>query len=939
MGRIALSGRLLRRFASIRPGWAAAAKLALIAAIAALTWTGDFTRLQDVINDGRFSLVQRNVTGQMLLVDIDEPSIKALGAWPWSRAVHAAIVDKLVRLGASEIAFDVDFSSPSNTGGDAAFEDALKRADGSIILAAFRQVERSPLGKSIILESRPLPRFAAAAWEGSVNVLPDPDGLLRRLQPGGLFASGPMPSLSALVASRSGYREQTFSIDYGIDYRQLVHLSVRDLLLGTVDPSLVRDRKVIVGASAVELRDLFHVPRFGFIPGSAVQAMAAESILQDRTLSPPDLRLSLIFTVGVVALFAFLMRRLSLPAALGACAAAVATIEIIALWVQASWPVMPFTTPVDTGVLGCAAIMVADEVVARRVKLLASRRNAARLRSMLDRVIADNFAGIVIVDGDGRICATSAAAGTILAIDLKADRALSFEALPASLSALVAQALAALRAGRTKASVSCELSIARDAMPPVLLDCVTTVSQVVEGSSRTGASEHAVCLTFRDITAEREAHDRLARIARIDALSGLASRPVLIAAVDERQGKDAPGASGLIFFDIDRFKLVNDRLGHRAGDDIIRAVAARLMSVVAPEDVSARLGGDEFAVVVDRTTPAAVEAFAEALVQELTGVYEIGSFRTAVSLSMGLAFFDGAGTAEMMTRVDAALEAAKAAGGARLRRFDAEMAREAEDSDRLAHDLRIALELGEFEVVYQRQVDAMSERIIGVEALVRWRHPERGYISPARFIPVAERTGLIEPIGAWVLSTACREAMTWPEPIKVSVNLSAVQLAQVHLADLVLKALRDSGLPPERLDLELTESLMMDDDNVVRTTLGRLRAAGAKVSLDDFGTGYSSLSYLNRFAIDKVKIDQSFVRSLMDVSSTAAIVRAVITLAREIGLRVNAEGVETIEQLRTLQALGCDEVQGYLHGRPEPSAAIAASLFGQNQSPAVPTAA
>jgi EAL domain-containing protein (putative c-di-GMP-specific phosphodiesterase class I) len=242
-------------------------------------------------------------------------------------------------------------------------------------------------------------------------------------------------------------------------------------------------------------------------------------------------------------------------------------------------------------------------------------------------------------------------------------------------------------------------------------------------------------------------------------------------------------------------------------------------------------------------------------------------------------------------------------------------------------------------VVYQRQVDAVTERIIGVEALVRWRHPERGYVAPSRFIPIAERTGLIELIGIFVLTTACRDAVAWPVPIKVSVNLSAVQLARTHLADQILATLSETGLRPDRLDLELTESLLLDDDDAATATLARLRAAGAKVSLDDFGTGYSSLSYLNRFAIDKVKIDQSFVRNLMTEPSAAAIIRAVVGLARDIGLRVNVEGVETLEQLRVVQQLGCDEVQGYFHGRPEPAAAIRASLLQQNSPPPVRSAA
>ena len=428
-------------------------------------------------------------------------------------------------------------------------------------------------------------------------------------------------------------------------------------------------------------------------------------------------------------------------------------------------------------------------------------------------------------------------------------------------------------------------------------------------------------------------------MARVDALSGLANRSVLIEAVEERVERSRECHGGLVFFDVDRFKLVNDRLGHSTGDALLRAVAERLRALVKPGDVAARLGGDEFAVVLERSSRREIEAWATELARKVTGTYAIGIYQPSVTVSLGLAFFEHRTATEMMSATDAALDAAKGAGGSCVRLYDATIANEIAETACLAQDLRAALEQGTFEVAYQRQVDATSERIIGVEALARWNHPKHGYISPARFIPIAERTGLIEPIGTFVLAAACRDAVAWPEPIKVSVNLSAVQLARADLADLILATLDQTGLSPDRLDLEITESLLLDDDVVVSATLRRLRGAGIKVSLDDFGTGYSSLSYLNRFAIDKVKIDQSFVRNLATVPSAASIIRAVVGLARDIGLRVNVEGVETVEQFRLVRQLGCDEIQGFLHGKPEPASAIEASLLRQTVDTRAPTLA
>ena len=909
-----------------RVGRVIGVRFLLFLTISGLFATGCLDRWQRAIEDTRFSVATRGATGQLLLVDIDEPSIKALGTWPWSRATHAAIVDRLTELGAAEIAFDVDFSSPSHDGdGDAAFAKALQRADDSVILAALQQEVRTGTGASVLMESRPLPAFAAHSWEASVNLRPDRDGKVRELRRGQRFGSTTLPSLSALVATESGRLDGAFRIDYGIDYGQLSHVSVSDLLHGALDASLVRDRKVIVGASAVELRDIFQVPRFGFIAGSAVQAMAAESILQKRTLEPVGVKPTLLLSLVLLGFVAWLVRRLDTGAALLACSGLALLTEACATAIQAVWPIIPITAAFHAGVLGLAAVIVLEEIISRRRKLIAARRGENRLRTILDRVVADNFAGIVVVDQAGQVCASSFAAGKMLGCKPDGFLNRSYrDVLPLPLSQLITRALADLQSERDGESETCEVIVSRPDQHSLLLDCVVTVSDLVDA----GQSHRLICLTFRDITEERDARERLLLSARTDALSGLPNRSVLLAAIEERVGSPIAGCFSLIFFDIDRFKYINDRLGHEPGDALLRAVAQRLRQSLAETDVAARLGGDEFAVLVHRTNTAVVEGFAADLALQLGGTYDLGAFQPSITVSLGVAFLEDQTTSELMSCADAALRAAKATGGDAVRTYDAAMAREAADKERIAQDLRLALQRHELEVVYQRQVDAVTERIIGVEALVRWRHPERGYIPPTLFVPIAERTGLIEPIGAWVLAKACEDAVAWCEPIKVSVNLSAVQLARASLADLVFATLDRTGLDPKRLDLELTESLLQENDDVVLATLGRLRAAEIKISLDDFGTGYSSLSYLNRFAIDKVKIDRSFVQNL-HVPATAAIVRAVVGMAHEIGLRVNAEGVETREELVLLQRLGCHEIQGYLHGRPDSWAEIEASLMRQ----------
>ena len=895
--------------------------------------TGLLQPFQQWVGDARFHLLQRSPTGQVALVDIDARSIAALGVWPWGRAVHGRIVDELRTLGVADIAFDVDFSSRSAPDGDAAFEDALKRAGGSVILAAFRQnaSAHEAAGAAAEVVNRPLPRFAQNAWEGSVNVRLDPDGRIRRFDRGDTFGSEVVPSLAGLLGA--GGDDPTgapFGIDYGIAANRFDHVSVDDLLNHRVEPGRLSGKKVIVGGTAIELRDYFAVPRFGMLPGPLVQALAADSLLQNRALAVPPTIVSVVLAAVVLAMATLLFGRLPYKPFLACCAVLAATVEAGAVLVQRALPVEPVTAPVHAGLLLFALGVVLLEIRTRRTHLLASRRDTARLQLILDRVVADNFAGIVVVDRGGLLRAVSAAAWRILATEPATVLGQPCaEVLPAALLPPLEDALRDARRGVVEPQSGREVEIVDARGNALILDCVTTIS-AVPASRQSGPELMAVCLTFQDITAKRQAERRLAEMARTDSLTGLSNRHVFLERLQALAATDTAFCRAVIFFDLDRFKLVNDRLGHTVGDALLREVADRLATALAPGDVAARLGGDEFALLVARPSEQGVRGLADALVSQVGGTFTCEGYRMSVGVSVGLAFFADAGQdGEVMRDADAALQAAKMAGGDRVGVFDLALRRAIEDGKKLEQDLREALLLGSFQVFYQRQVNLATEIVTGVEALVRWRHAERGFVSPALFIPVAERTGLIDQIGDFVLRRACADAAQWPLPIKVSVNLSAVQLAKAGLAGSVLDALASSGLSPDRLDLEMTESMLMEQDGHAGRTLATLRGQGISVSLDDFGTGYSSLSYLKTFPIDKIKIDQSFVRDLPGNAASAAIIQAVVGLARSLGLRVNAEGVETPGQMALLRQLGCDEVQGFLHGRPEPSAAIVASLEQQ----------
>jgi diguanylate cyclase (GGDEF)-like protein/PAS domain S-box-containing protein len=435
-----------------------------------------------------------------------------------------------------------------------------------------------------------------------------------------------------------------------------------------------------------------------------------------------------------------------------------------------------------------------------------------------------------------------------------------------------------------------------------------------------------------DITERRQAEARIAYMAHHDGLTDLPNRELF----QERLklalagGRPGSGRIAVLCVDLDLFKNVNDSFGHPVGDRLLRLVAERLRSHVLGNNLVARLGGDEFAVILTNVvSPNEASDHAARLIKALSDDYVIDGIEVVIGASVGIALSPGDGetSEELMRNADMALYRAKSDGGGVHRFFEREMDRQAQKRRDMELDLRRAFANGEFELHYQPLVDIVADRISGFESLLRWRHPQRGMISPADFIPVAEDIGLIVALGEWVLREACTEAAKWPADVKVAVNLSPVQFRSRNLVQVVISALAHSGLSPRRLELEITESLFLAETEANLAILHQLRELGVSISMDDFGTGYSSLSYLRSFPFDKIKIDRSFVKDLAQRSDCVAIVRAISGLGRSLNITTTAEGVETVDQLDWLRAEGCNEVQGFLFSPARPADEVEALLF------------
>ncbi len=442
-----------------------------------------------------------------------------------------------------------------------------------------------------------------------------------------------------------------------------------------------------------------------------------------------------------------------------------------------------------------------------------------------------------------------------------------------------------------------------------------------------GRLTELVCVS-RDVTARKAAELQLAHQAMHDALTGLPNRALFLDRLDHalrRRTRRGTGVLAVLFLDVDRFKVINDSLGHDAGDRLLVDVAGRLDAALRPADTVARFGGDEFTILCEDV---AGELEAVAIAQRVIDLFEepfdVDGRELFLTTSVGVALAAGSRPAprrpeDLIRDADAAMYRAKERGKARYELYDAAMREQALRRLELENALRRAIRRDELRLHLQPQIAVTGGALVGFEALVRWQHPERGLLGPAEFIPLAEETGLIVPIGEWVLRRACEEAARWaPGELLVSVNVSARQLAQADFVDVVASALRDSGLTPGSLCLELTESAVIESGPATLTTLHGLKALGVRLAIDDFGTGWSSLGHLRRFPLDLLKLDRSFVSGLGTAPQDTSIAAAIISLAHALGLTTVAEGIETDEQLAMLTSLGCDLGQGYLIGRPAP---------------------
>ncbi|MCJ2011801.1 putative bifunctional diguanylate cyclase/phosphodiesterase [Methylobacterium sp. J-076] len=531
--------------------------------------------------------------------------------------------------------------------------------------------------------------------------------------------------------------------------------------------------------------------------------------------------------------------------------------------------------------------------------------------------------GLLMIDAAGRVIASTAPA-------LRLFTELKLEPTTAPSTRQLLHALCA-GTGQPRSEVFQSLRQARDLRVAVSFE-VAGHGQTLHIELQPVGDDWVA--TVEDVSRRKASEARADEMARQDPLTGLPNRLLLRERLShalarlERNGE----ACALLLVDLDRFKPVNDTLGHPIGDALLKKVADRLRSTVRPTDTIARIGGDEFVILQAGVRDAAsTQALARRLVDLIGRTYMVEGHLLTIGASVGVALApeDGADADKLLKNADLALYRAKLDGRGTYRFFEPEMDARMQARRKLELDMRQGLARREFQLHYQPQLQLESDRLIGCEALIRWCHPERGMISPLDFIPLAEEIGLIVPIGEWVIRQACRDAMTWPDHMSVAVNVSPAQFKSDRLVETIISALASSGLSAQRLEVEITEGVLLRENEKTLQTLHRLRELGVRVSMDDFGTGYSSLSYLRSFPFDKIKIDRSFIKDLTSKPDGEAIIRAIAGLGKSLGMTTVAEGVETSEQMQRIRLEGCTDVQGYLISKPIPADDLLSFLADQ----------
>ena len=892
---------------------------------------GWFDHIDHVLTDHRMATRAMPASGEIVLLEIDNKSLSAIGVWPWKRSIYADILDKAFKAGAQELAFDIDFSSSSTPDEDQAFAAALEQAEGPVTLAVFQQFATSSMEAGEQRFNRPIASLATQAWLATVNVIADSDGYVRSFPLAQTIGDELLPSLTSSLSGYQEIVEKQQIINFNINPDTIPTYSVIDLLEGTLPERALDNRKILVGAGAAELRDTMAVPVFGVLSGPQLQVIAAENLLQGTNVhQAPErwtygLMLLLLLPMGLI----LLLRKFNSYGRLAGLFALAAGVEYLGFTLYADHHLLLDTAMVQATILMTGVALTLTEVGFKSVLLNLSHKHGQSISDLLDTIVTDSLTGIVIVDSERRILSVSQQAQqTFARLGYDAHKgALMEQSIPSEFGSKIRECLDKIHWHHNGQSTHL-LEIKRRGGRRVYEYSITPSSIAPDGDAQQEESK-VVTLLFHDITDVYLEQKRLAYIADHDPITNLYNMQGFCNQIEETSSSEAALDTTIILAcQGKRIEKVNQMLGPDYVESLLRQIGQSLIALQQFDCIGCCTNRKTFLLAKRNASPSDMHALAEMVQACLDAPFDVRGHSIMVGSQIGGARFDSATMKSATDLTNAAIIALDHAQetGEDCTVYSTSLAADVQRKRFLENEIPGAFKREEFELYYQPQVDLKTEEPVGCEALVRWNHKELGLIRPDHFIPILEETGKIVELGHWLLRTACSQAMSWPKPVPVAVNISAVQFQRSNILEEIEEALAFSGLPHDRLHIEITESLFIADPEAVLEQLTAIRNRGIKIALDDFGTGYSSLSYIHRFPLDKIKIDRAFVKDLPYSADSMAVINAVTALAHGFDMKIVAEGMENQQQADVLRVAGCHQGQGFLFGKPMKSDQFASYL-------------
>lgn len=893
------------------------------------SWNGFFINSQNQIDQYRAKLNSIDATGDFVFVGIDKQSLDDVGVWPWPRSIYAQVIDRLVEYKVAEIGVDIDFSAYSTPTEDTILSESLEKAGGSVVLPLFVQHRSAASDDNSLAVNKPVEEFEQHAWLASVNVIPDADGVVRRF-PFGVSLDGDfIDSMPATLSGVFGQLNSTININFSIDPKSIPSISVKDLLAGDIEPELLDGKIVLIGAKAVELRDNFAVPVHGILPGAIVQLLAAETLKQDlqvTQINPVVLLLLFGICVLTLTLDRLFIQRSSFLLEVGTLIAASISIEIAGLFLFKEYALR--LPSVELHVL--LILMLASGTFKHLdlqnwlIKLIKSDLN--NTQQMLDQVVSDNASGILVVNEDGKILTINKQFSVYFDLsELDESDSVFCNILPKLLEDEIRGAIVALKLNNIhdhrKGVV--EHSTTGKIDGKQTFQYTVTASKINNYKGTDQVETYIACVTAWDITTKLEQEKRIAYHAKYDELTGAFRRSEFHALIIDRLNDPKPEDCVVVFaINLHRFKTINVTLGRDIGDQVLKSVKGRIDKSFSGACDIARCGGDTFLVTLSGDlSHVEIKMLADHMISIINEPFTIDKSTITVGLRVGAASSSDlqySSASQLIENAEVALDEACKTSGNGFVMYEEVFTAVQDFARTVESDLWHSLDRNEIKAFYQPQVDLSDCKLIGVEALVRWKHPTLGFVSPADFVEIAEANGYIDQLGRWVLHKACEDALALPDHVTVAVNVAPIQFKRTDVVQDVRDALAQTGLPARRLHIEITEAGFLEATDDVVSALNELRAMGICLALDDFGTGFSSLGYFAQFPINKIKVDQMFIRTLERGSQNEAIVRSVKELANGLQLKMICEGVETSDQLEILRDIGVQEGQGYFFAKPLP---------------------